>query len=340
MRSADTEGVDPGGFKNRKTGLMIFGVLTVLLGGLCALFVPLMLFGHKLAEQTGSPQNLQTILPSVFVYAILAVALVWLGIGSIMARRWARALLLIFSWTWLVTGVIAMIATAFIMPQIMESTLTQAGPPPGGEEMPAWAGSLLIVLPMIILCVIFLIMPLAWMLFYRSKHVKATCEFFDQVERWTDRCPLPVLGVCLLLAYSAPMMFLMPFAFNGVVPFFGTFLSGSAGSIASILLGLLWFYLTWALYRLNPRGWWIAFGTFTLISISAVITYLQNDILEFYALMGYPAEQIDQLEQFSFTNDSTMVAITAVSCTLWLVYLIYLKRFFPPGRPETEADPV
>jgi len=39
---------------------------------------------------------------SILFYALLAVLFVWLGIGSIMARRWARALVLVSSWFWLV----------------------------------------------------------------------------------------------------------------------------------------------------------------------------------------------------------------------------------------------
>ncbi len=77
------------------------------------------------------------------------------------------------------------------------------------------------------------------------------------------------------------MMFVMPFAFNGVLPFFGMFLQGPAGTVACILLGLLWFYLIWTLYRLDRRAWWIVFGSFTLISISTVITYLKHYLLDF-----------------------------------------------------------
>ena len=91
-------------YKNRSTGLIIFGILTLLLGGLCALFIPLMLFGQTMAAKAPNapPPNTAMLLPGLAMYGGLAVALIWLGIGSIKARRWARALLLIFSWTWLI----------------------------------------------------------------------------------------------------------------------------------------------------------------------------------------------------------------------------------------------
>ena len=91
-------------YKDRSTGLTIFGILTLLLGCLCGLFVPLILLGQVMAAKVPNAPapNLLTILPGIVLYGVLAVALTWLGIGSIMKRRWARALLLIFSWTWLV----------------------------------------------------------------------------------------------------------------------------------------------------------------------------------------------------------------------------------------------
>jgi hypothetical protein len=93
-------------YKDRSVGLIIFGILTILLGCLSGLLVPLMLFAQMAsAKTTGAPPPFSVILPGILLYGFLAVALVWLGIGSIMARRWARALLLIFSWSWLIMGV-------------------------------------------------------------------------------------------------------------------------------------------------------------------------------------------------------------------------------------------
>jgi hypothetical protein len=107
-------------YKDRSTGLIIFGILTILLGCLAGLFVPLMLVGQAVsAKTTGAPAPFSTILPGLSIYGILAVALVWLGIGSIMARRWARALLLIFSWSWLVMGLFVLVIMAFLMPKML-----------------------------------------------------------------------------------------------------------------------------------------------------------------------------------------------------------------------------
>jgi hypothetical protein len=80
-------------YTDRSTGLLIFGILTLLLGCLVGLFVPLMLFGQMMAAKAPNapPVNHAVILPVIGIYSGLAVVLIWLGIGSIKARRWAPA---------------------------------------------------------------------------------------------------------------------------------------------------------------------------------------------------------------------------------------------------------
>ena len=84
-------------FKDRGTGLTVFGILTILLGCLSGLLVPLMFLGQMMAAKaTHAPSNIQALIPGMFMYGAMAVILIWLGIGSIKARRWARALWLVF----------------------------------------------------------------------------------------------------------------------------------------------------------------------------------------------------------------------------------------------------
>ena len=55
-------------FKDRSTGLMVFGILTMLVGALCALLVPLMFFGQMMVEKsTNVPANYQAIIPGTLL---------------------------------------------------------------------------------------------------------------------------------------------------------------------------------------------------------------------------------------------------------------------------------
>ena len=313
--------------KDRSTGLILFGVMTVLLGCLAGLFVPLMLFGQAAAAKaTQTPTNLATILPGISVYGGLAVALIWLGIGSIQARRLARALLLIFSWSWLVMGIFMMIAMAFIMPKVM-ANLSASGTP-GHPAMPQAAITGMIVGMLLFFGVFFVLCPAVWTFFYNSRHVKATCETRDPVTRWTDACPLPVLGLCLWLLFSVPMMLLMPLVGRGVMPFFGQFLSGVPGSLFCLAIAALWTYAAWLLYQLKPQGWWLILTAMIMFMASSLVTFARHDMLEMYQLMGYPQAQIDQIQKTGLLTGNRMTWLMSFSMLPFLGYLLFVKKYF------------
>ena len=95
--------------------------MTIVLGCLAAMFVLVMLASQAAAaaKATPTPVGVASILPVIAVYGGLAAVLICLGIGSIQARRWARALLLIFSWSWLLLGIMTTVMIGFIMPKLM-----------------------------------------------------------------------------------------------------------------------------------------------------------------------------------------------------------------------------
>ncbi len=144
----------PAGYKDRSTGLLVFGILLILLGALCALFVPLMILGQTMsASHTGMEPNYRMILPGAVMYGALAVAFIWLGIGSIKARRWARALMLVLSWAWLVTGVTAFAFLAVLLPQLLKTAT-------GGKPLsPPGMRTTLMAVAFVIWAVMFLVIP-------------------------------------------------------------------------------------------------------------------------------------------------------------------------------------
>ena len=217
-------------FKNRSTGLIIFGILTILLGCVAGLFVLLMLVQATVVKNPNAAP-LSTTLMVIFIYGALAVGLIWLGIGSIMARRWARALLLIFSWVWLIIGIIVEISMVVIMPKVFANLPANAN---GQPALPPGTITGVIVVMTLICGFFFILLPAIWIFFYRSPHVKATCETRDPVTCWTDACPLPVLALCLWLLFAVPMLLIMPIVGHGVIPFFGMLLSGVPGSLLCV----------------------------------------------------------------------------------------------------------
>lgn len=314
-------------YKDRSTGLIVFGVLTIGLGCLTGLMVLLMLFGQAMSATAPNGQvNFSIILPAISMYGVMTVVLVWLGIGSIMARRWARALLLIFSWSWLVLGLFEVVAMAFIMPKVLANM-----PPTGTTDHPAVNAAVMngvMVVMFLVLGVVFVILPAIWTYFYNSRHVKATCEARDSVTRWTDACPLPVLALCLWALFCVPMLLIMPIAGHGVAPFFGIFLTGMPGTIFYWALAALWSYAAWLLYKLNPRGWWLILIAMCVGMASTVLTYARHDLLEMYRLMDYPEAQIEQIQKSGLLEGNLMIWLMSFSVVPFLGYLFFIKKYF------------
>jgi hypothetical protein len=312
----------PGGFKDRRGALIGFGILVIAIGCVSALFAAFIGLMALVAPASGMPAPGYAVLPSALLYAVLAVVFIWLGIGSIKTRRWARALLLILSWLWLLTGIVTVAFMAVVMPKILA---VQSGRQP----MPAGFAAVFLVVMLAMTFVLFILLPGLLVLFYRSPHVKATCEARDPVARWTDACPLPVLALSLMLAFGAVSMLIMVVPYHGMVPFFGRLVNGIPGGGILIAMAALWGYCAWATYRLDPKGWWICVVGFGVWTISAVLTFARVDLIEMYRMMGYSGQQLAQMEQFSGAfGGSTLLLLMIMSAVLWFGYLLFVKRYF------------
>ncbi len=311
----------PPDFRDRSTVLMVFGILTILMGVLCALLVPLMLFSQAMAARDPALGNPRALIPAIGMYGGLAIAFVWLGIGSIMARRWARALLVILSWGWLLTGVISLSMMLALAPRIL-AQISEAG-----SKTSPGVPAVFMLIPLAFMVVIFLLIPGIWVAFYSGKNVRATCEFRDPAERWTDRCPLPVLAASLWIALGAPAMLAMPLVGKAVLPFFGNFLTGAPATVLCLGLAALWAWAAWGLYKLDMRAWWTVAVILVVFAISSIATYSRHDLLEVYQLMGYPPAQIEQLKKFSLTGDLILWS-TIGGMIPALGYLVFIRRYF------------
>jgi hypothetical protein len=313
-------------YKDRSVGLIVFGILTILMGCLAGLFTLLMLGQMAMMKHSNLSQvNTTTLLPAMSVYIVLAVALIWLGIGSIKARRWARAILLIFSWSWLVMGILMTVVMPFFMAKVF--TNLPANTQNGQLAMPPAAITGMIVFMVLFFAVFFVVVPAVWTIFYNSRHVKATCETRDPTTRWTDACPLPVLGFCLWLLFGAPMMLLMPLMGHAVMPFFGMFLTGLPGILLCLAMAALWVYAAWLLYRLDVRGWWLILIALVAFTVSGLLTYAHHDVIEMYQLMGYPQAQIDQIQKVGLLTGNRMNWLMLFSMLPFLGYLLFVKKY-------------
>jgi len=312
-------------FKDRKTGLLVFGILQIIFGGFCALMVPFMIFGMiasaVLDNSAAAPMSPTMMIPAFLLYTLMAVWFICMGIGSIKARRWARALVLVSSCLWLISGISGVIFMLLLMPDMY-------GQMGESEQIPPVVARIMKYVMAGFMTVFYVIIPAALVLFYRSKNVKATCEFRDTKVRWTDKCPLPVLALSLMFGFWAVSM---PFTvcYGCAIPFFGSILTGLSGAGVVLLVMLLAGYVAWGTYRLSINAWWCAVLVIIGWALSTAITFSRVSILDFYEKMNFPEQQLDTMKQFSISQDY-MVLFVGLSIVAFLGYLLYTRRYFIP----------
>lgn len=314
-------------FKDRKVRLILFGILQLALGALCVLLVCFMILGMFMAASLNrdattpiAPMNISFMIPGMLVYLLAAAWFISMGIGSIMTRRWARALVLVSSWLWLIGGIGGFAGVLVFMPAMYDQMGKTGQMPPGAIAIMKYV----MMAFMALFCVI---IPGLLVLFYSGKNVKATCEFRDSRVRWTDKCPLPVLAVSFLFGMWAALMPLMAFGMYPV-PLFGWALTGWPATAVSLITALLFGYVAWGTYKLNLKAWWGAILLIIAWILSAGITFSRIGLLGFYEKMNFSPEQMDLMREVVPKNGVAMAAICGLWSLVILGYLVYTRRYF------------
>jgi hypothetical protein len=123
------------------------------------------------------------------------------------------------------------------------------------------------------------------------------------------------------------MMLVMPIMGHGVMPFFGTLLTGLPGMLFCLCLAAFWGYCAWLLYKLDARGWWLILIAMIVFGVSTVLTYTRHDVIEIYQLMGYPQEQIDQIQKTGLLTGNRMAWMMSFSMVPFLGYIFFIKKY-------------
>ena len=321
----ERDGVSAPEFKDRSLGLVIFGVIEILIGTLCALLVPLILVAGSL---TGAA-DLRTTVPSMIVYVVVAAVFIWLGVGSVRARRWACELMLSLSWIWLVTGICSMVVGVWLVPVMLRGM-------GAGSDLPPNFVFFVSLVVFGVIGFLYVLLPGAFVLFYRSPHVAATCRVRDPQPQWTDDLPRRLLTLVIVWALAAVSVLVMP-AYGFVVPFFGVVLSGAGGAAVwvAILAGCV--ALAWGSARRARWAWWGGVVAIVLATLSSVITAVCVDPAEVIQAMDLPPEQTILLSGIAMPGRWVMALVWVVVWGTFLGYLMTVRRFFLPV-PEDADD--
>jgi hypothetical protein len=322
-------------YTDRSGALTAVGVLEICLALLCLLFLAFMVFAVMAAGslpqgQAASPGSM---LAGGLVYLAGAVFFGVMGVGTLRGRRWARTIGLVTSWMWLLGGLFGAVMMVFLLPRMSAAVADAAGPNAGSG-----VGAVAIGCISIVLLLIYLVLPLILLLFYRGPNVKATFEAKDGSLPWTDRVPVPVLALCLLLALAA-VGCLMGLAYR-VFPLFGSFLTGAPAVLAFLVYAALCAVLSVGIYRRRLAAWWATLGVWILSCVNGgfVLAAGGAGIRRMYEGMGMSAAQLQQIDRMKMYDIYSSPGVIACIALLWLGalgYILWCRRFFTdaPGAP-------
>jgi hypothetical protein len=330
-------------YRDRSTGLVIFGIVQIILGLLTGLLIPFVVLGAVVSRlNPGGGMRIGQVLAGMSMYAFLAAAFLCLGIGSVQYKRWARALTLVTSCYWLLSGVLLTVLMTAVLP-VMMRTILQAQRTSTPDASPAMTtGVMAVFLTIIIVFMAFflVVVPIAFIVFYSRKDVIETCRHRDPVERWTDRTPLPVLGASVVLAVGAAYLFVTAFSVP-LFPFFGRYLYGISGAACFLAFAVLDAYLAVAFYRLKSAGWWIAVFSLPVRLVSMAVTFSRADLVQAYSKMGMSDVQLQALNSNPLTRSHVLLWWSLLSSIIIYAYTLWLKRYFKaqPIPQQQEALP-
>ncbi|HEX3356701.1 MAG TPA: hypothetical protein VHS31_06925 [Tepidisphaeraceae bacterium] len=321
---------------DRRTVLLVMGIILIVLGIFCGCMTaitPLALLAPR-APGVSAPR-LRDLLSGWMIYALATVGFIWTGIGSIQRRRWVRPVVLVFSWLWLVMGIFALIAFSSMFGDFQNAfptpSTTTPTPPPA---LPALFFAAMIAF----VAILYIVVPIIFILCYKSPAVQATLEFYDPNPRWTDARPIPALIFCAILAIGAlwSLFGLAP----GIFLFFGLLLTGPIARLALLAAAFLFVLSTWWSYHLRPSGWKLGLTLTLLLSTSAIITLLHVPLMEIYRAAGTPPDQMETISRMHMLKSGLIATYAALGLILTVTYALYVRRYFLPSpNPQTIPSP-
>jgi hypothetical protein len=311
--------------RDRSTGLAIFGTLEIVLGILCFSLAMLLMIIVSAAGLSGMKQS-----HFIMVMALLLYLTAWfcvMGLGSIKARRWARALVLVGAWVAIFFGTMAMAFALYVLPAVYDIFADS------GIMHPMAAMGLLYfaVVVMLLLQVVF---PLAAIIFYNLHGVRATCEKKYTAPSWTDRAPLPLL-VMSFIAVLGSLSLIIGVTFNYSVCMFGTLWSGTKGFIVALLISVAFALVGFGAFKRKMVAWWGAYVLVLTSCTSMMLTFSEISMNDLYTSMGYSEAQILNLDRILPMDPAVLTFSSCIWGIMACIYLVWVRDCFSPEKDKS-----
>lgn len=307
-------------------GLYLFGAGEIFVGLLFALLSLMMLVIPKLPAP--DPQvPMPSLWPLALMLSIFSMSIIALGVGTLMAKRWARKIMLILSWYMLIAGLFGILFFVFFMGSFFDNAFKSAP-----NMTPAVITGVKMGM-MGMMGVFYVILPALFVLFYQSKYVSAAVEYHDPQENWMDACPTPVFAVSFFSALGAfSMVFFALMMLGTDFPLYGAVLPvwGMALFLLAMFAALI--YISIGSYHLDVKAWWTAVILVIAGAAAYYFMFSHFDPTTAYQQMKLPAAQIDQMKRSGMLEMyGSMSNVVWLMMTPYLAYLLFVRKYFFKG---------
>jgi hypothetical protein len=319
----------PFDFRDRKTGLLVMGIILIAMGAIAACLSVLAPIGLIVGRRANPSAQLEVraAVVGLLVYALLSIALIWGGIGSIKCRRWIRPLVLVLGTLCLLVGVLTLGVMIVSIPTMF--TAMQRAAAPGTPAMPPAARGVFVAVILLFILILYIGIPAVYVWFYRQTDVRQTLEYYDPRARWTDDRPLPLLGMSVAAALAALSCLLGLFTYKAI-PLFGFIVTGAPG-VAVVLAGLIVFAAAAVLiYRGQMAGWWLVVIFCGVFALSSIVSAARLDDDQLVDAMQMPPQEAEIFRSSPMSKPMVFGFASAVTAVAVIGYALWARRFFQP----------
>jgi hypothetical protein len=313
--------------KDRSVGLTICGTMEIVLGILCfSLAMLLLIIVSSVGLGGMKPSHFWMAMGSMFY---LTGWFIVMGLGSIKAHRWARALVLVGAWVAVFFGTLVLALVLYVFPEAY-NLLTDSG------FLPPMLALTVLYFAIFVLLILQVVFPFIAVAFYSMAGVQATCERRHPEPSWTDRCPLPLLAMGFISAMGSLTVFFGA-STNFVVFFFGKIVVGGGGLLILLAISACFAYVGWGAYKRKMHAWWGAYALVLLTSSSMMLTFSEMDMDTLYTHMGYTADQVSQLSSLGPFNPTMLTFISCIWGIMACVFLVWVRDCFRLEKGQVVA---
>lgn len=313
--------------KDRRVGLVVAGTLEIVLGILCFTLAMLLLIVVS-TTGLGGMKGSQFWMAMGGMFYLTAWFIV-MGLGSLKAKRWARALVLVGAWVTVFFGTLALALVLYILPEV-HALMTASG---FIAPMVAMGILYFVIFVLFVLQVLF---PVLAIIFYNLQGVQATCERINPEPCWTDRVPLPLLAMGFISAMGC-LSIVAGVTTNYVVFVYGKVVSGGYGFLVTLCISAGFGYVGWGAFRRKMHAWWGAYALVLITSSSMMLTFSGLEVETLFAQMGYTAGQIERLGHFKAFNPAMLTFISCIWGIMACIYLVWVRDCFKPEKYMDEV---